>query len=183
MADIAAKVSFRGPDSCGIRIFDRGMKPGGEGNTALFFNRLAIMDLDHRSDQPFGDERYTLIFNGEIYNYKELKAILEGEGCSFQTTSDTEVLFFALRRWGRSALPRINGMFAFCWLDREDKSFLVARDRIGIKPVVYRQEGKHFIFASETDSVLRLSASLPEIDPEAIDMYLWMQFIPSPRTI
>ena len=183
LADIAAKVSFRGPDSCGIRLYDNEMRAGDQGTTALFFNRLAIIDLDHRSDQPFADDRFTLIFNGEIYNYKELKTSLEKEGYRFHTTSDTEVLFFALRHWGTAALPRLNGMFAFCWLDRQERSFLLARDRMGIKPVCYRQEGKHFIFASEIDSVLRLSRSIPDIDPAAIHMYLWMQFIPTPNTI
>jgi asparagine synthase (glutamine-hydrolysing) len=183
MTDIAAKVSWRGPDSCGVGIFDRELQTAPQGNTALFFNRLAIMDLDPRSDQPFSDERYTLTFNGEIYNYKELKAVLEKSGKRFHTTSDTEVLFYALQFWGVEALQRLNGMFAFCWLDRQEKRFLLARDRIGIKPLYYCQQESHFAFGSELDSIVRLTKTLPDVDPSAVHNYLWMQFIPTPYTI
>ncbi|HWB94969.1 MAG TPA: asparagine synthase (glutamine-hydrolyzing), partial [Puia sp.] len=159
------------------------MQPDRTGLTALFFNRLAIIDLDARSNQPFEDQRYTLLFNGEIYNYRGLKQELQGYGDTFRTSSDTEVLFCALRRWGAAALPRLNGMFAFCWLDREKRSFLLGRDRVGIKPLYYRASGKSLAFGSELDSVLRLSGDLPAIDPAAVHAFLWTQFIPSPLTI
>ena len=183
LAEISSKVSFRGPDSCGIRIYDHNLQPAGEGNNAIFFNRLAIIDLDARSDQPFEDDRYSILFNGEIYNYLELKKSLEKEGCFFHTTSDTEVLFYALKQWGINGISRLNGMFAFCWIDRKNKSFLLARDRIGIKPLYYRQSGKSFIFSSELDSVLRLSDTLPFIQPKSVHAFLWTQFIPAPNTI
>ena len=93
LAAIAAAVCFRGPNNCGIRFYDQHLHAGEEGNNAMFFNRLAIMDLDPRSNQPFEDERYTLLFNGEIYNYLELKKTLQQDGILFHTTSDTEVLF------------------------------------------------------------------------------------------
>ncbi|HEV2481836.1 MAG TPA: asparagine synthase (glutamine-hydrolyzing) [Puia sp.] len=183
IAGVASRVSFRGPDSCGIRLYDHHLRESDRGNNAVFFNRLAIIDLDARSDQPFSDDRYVLLFNGEIYNYRELRQTLQAMGCTFHTQSDTEVLFRALQRWGADALSRLNGMFAFCWIDKVDKRFLLARDRMGIKPLYYRQRGGAFAFGSELDSVLRLSGDAGEIDPHAVGMYLWMQFIPTPYTI
>src|SRR5690606_15589770 len=119
---IASGVNSRGPDSCDIRHLDEHLNNTTEGSTALFFNRLAIIDLDKRSDQPFEDANHLLVFNGEIYNYPEIKAVLEKEGAIFRTSSDTEVLFFALKYWGKEALNKLNGMFAFFWLDRETKT-------------------------------------------------------------
>ncbi len=183
MKEISARVCFRGPDNSGIRVYDEAFRPSEKGTTAIFFNRLAILDLDARSNQPFEDERYTLVFNGEIYNYQELKKRLQQEGCVFHTTSDTEVLFYALQRWGIGAVPKLDGMFAFFWLDRRERKFILARDRMGIKPLYYRQKGKTLIFSSELDSILRLSSDRTALNQAAVDMYLWMQFIPSPYSI
>ena len=182
LADIAACTQFRGPDSCGLRIYNEEMLESPAGIHAFFFNRLAIIDIDPRSNQPFENERYTLLFNGEIYNYKELRQELLGNGYTFNTTSDTEVLFFALQCWGNNALRRLNGMFAFCFIDRLEKRFIMARDRIGIKPLYYSCCGNGFIFGSELHSLLRLSHQQAAIDLQAIKMYLWMQFIPTPYT-
>jgi asparagine synthase (glutamine-hydrolysing) len=183
LAAISCKVAFRGPDNTGLRFYDEQLRPAAEGNNAIFFNRLAIIDLDARSDQPFEDERYTLQFNGEIYNYTELKKDLQEKGFTFHTTSDTEVLFHALHHWGTDALQRINGMFSFCHIDRTARTFLLARDRVGIKPLYYRQQDKTLIFASELDSVLRLSGNVPPLEPVAVHQFLWTQFIPTPYTI
>jgi asparagine synthase (glutamine-hydrolysing) len=183
LAEVAAAVQFRGPDDCGIRLYDRHLQISEEGYNALFFNRLAIIDLDPRSNQPFEDERYTLMFNGEIYNYRELKKMLQQEGVFFHTTSDTEVLFQILMKWGAKGLNRLNGMFAFCWIDKQEKKFIIARDRMGIKPLYLKQQGQSFIFASELDSVLRLSNGQSTIHPESVRQFLWMQFIPTPNTI
>jgi asparagine synthase (glutamine-hydrolysing) len=183
LAALAEIVRFRGPDDCGIRLYDQQFHPAGDGNNALFFNRLAILDLDPRSNQPFEDDRYTLLFNGEIYNYRELKKILQQEGILFHTSSDTEVLFQVLLKWGVKGLEKLNGMFALCWIDRQEKKFFIARDRMGIKPLYYGQPGQSFIFGSELDSVLRLSDRLPSIRPESVRQFLWMQFVPTPHTI
>jgi asparagine synthase (glutamine-hydrolysing) len=179
----AANVAFRGPDSCGVRIMNDQLQPVTDGTHALFFNRLAIVDLDHRSDQPFEDERYLLTFNGEIYNYTELKAELGKKNIQFRTTSDTEVLFYCLREWGEKALLKLNGMFSFFWLDKKERKFIVARDRLGIKPLYYSIRDNSFCFGSELHSILRLSRHRPEIDQESVKMYLWMQFVPTPFTI
>lgn len=182
LTDIAACSKFRGPDSCGLRIYDAGLLESPVGVHAFFFNRLAIIDIDHRSDQPFENERYTLLFNGEIYNYKELRRQLLQNGYAFHTSSDTEVLFYALQCWGKDALSRLNGMFAFCFIDRQESTFMIARDRMGIKPLYYSRCGNGFIFASELHSVLRLSHQQAVIDQQSVKMYLWMQFIPTPYT-
>lgn len=179
----AERVKFRGPDSMDARVFDEHLLPAASGIHGVFFNRLAIIDLDARSNQPFEDERYTLAFNGEIYNYRELRRRLESEGELFRTTSDTEVLFVALRHWGLTVLPELNGMFAFFWLDRMDGRFVLARDRVGIKPLYYAQEDASVLFGSELDSLARLSAREPAIDRNAVNHYLWFQYTPTPLTI
>lgn len=180
---IASAVSFRGPDSCGIRIFDSELNNSGSGNTAIFFNRLAIIDLDSRSDQPFEDDRHLLMFNGEIYNYTSLKHSLEKEGVIFHTTSDTEVLFYALKYWGRNALQKLNGMFAFFWLDKKERTFMTGRDRLGIKPLYYHYNNGAFYFGSEIHTIIRLLGNKPSISRASVEMYLWMQFVPTPHSI
>lgn len=180
---VAASVAYRGPDSCGIRILDETLQSASTGRHAVFFNRLAIIDPDPRSDQPFEDERYLLTFNGEIYNYSEIKIELEAKGCRFKTTSDTEVLFQALATWGTGALEKINGMFAFFWLDRQLRKFVIARDRLGIKPLYYSQDGNSLQFASELSSLMQLRKKPWSIYPPASEMYLWMQFVPTPFSI
>jgi asparagine synthase (glutamine-hydrolysing) len=183
VAGIASKVSFRGPDSCGIRILDELLNVAESGNTALFFNRLAIVDLDSRSDQPFEDDENLLMFNGEIYNYHELKEQLQKGGATFHTTSDTEVFFYALKKWGKEALPRLNGMFAFFWLDKKRRSFITGRDRLGIKPLYYHYNNGAFYFSSEIHSIVRLLSQKPSISAKAVEMYLWMQFVPTPYSV
>jgi asparagine synthase (glutamine-hydrolysing) len=183
IAHIASGTTFRGPDSCGVRILDDSLAPIESGNNAIFFNRLAIIDLDPRSDQPFEDNDHLLVFNGEIYNYTELKLTLQKEGVVFRTTSDTEVLFFALRNWGTKALSKLNGMFAFFWLNKKEKTFVAGRDRLGIKPLYYSFNEGAFYFSSELHSIIRMLGRKPRISEQGIDMYLWMQFVPTPYSI
>jgi asparagine synthase (glutamine-hydrolysing) len=184
LLDVSCKVSFRGPDNTGIVIFDRNFQDVNDaGSHGFFFNRLAIIDLDARSNQPYQDDRYLLLFNGEIYNYKELRADLHKLGVVFRTSSDTEVLFYALQLWGKEALSKLNGMFAFFWVDKKENRFIIARDRIGIKPVYYKIEGKRFLFASELDTIVRLAKDQSSISTEAVHQYLSLQYVPTPNTI
>ena len=183
ISEIAKYVSFRGPDHTGISIYDEHFNSAKVGAHAFFFNRLAILDLDHRSNQPFQNDRYTLLFNGEIYNYKEIKKELESKGITFKTTSDTEVLFYALQIFGEQALSKLNGMFAFFWLDRKEKQFIIARDRVGIKPLYYKFEKQSLVFASELNSVVRLSSQKPRLDPFSVQGYLYLQYVPTPYSI
>lgn len=180
---LASFVNYRGPDNCGIRILDTSLNDAERGSMALFFNRLAIIDLDARSNQPFEDEHHLLMFNGEIYNYHELKASLSRLGVQFHTTSDTEVLFHLLKIKGKKALSELNGMFAFFWIDKSSKTFIAGRDRLGIKPFYYCRQNESFYFGSELHSILRLLNNKPEISGDAVDMYLWMQYVPTPHTI
>ncbi|MET0531588.1 MAG: asparagine synthase (glutamine-hydrolyzing), partial [Microvirga sp.] len=131
----------RGPDDAGTFI---------EGNIGLGFVRLSILDLSEAGHQPMlsEDQRYVLIFNGEIYNYLEIKAELLPH-CDFRTRTDTEVLLHAYRRWGPECLHRFNGMFAFVIYDRRNRTLFAARDRFGVKPFYYHMTEDTFVFASE----------------------------------
>lgn len=137
----------RGPDSKGIYS-----EPG----AAFVHTRLSLLDLNPRSDQPFWDKdrRYCLIYNGEIYNFKELRAELEKDGIAFRTTSDTEVILESIIHYGLEAtLPKLEGMFAFAFYDRVEKTLFLARDRFGIKPIFVYDEEDAFIFASEVQAL------------------------------
>jgi asparagine synthase (glutamine-hydrolysing) len=139
----AGLMRHRGPDARGFHA-----EPG----VALVHTRLSLLDLSERGNQPFWDrqKRHVLIYNGEIYNFQELRRQLEKEGVEFRTTCDTEVLLEALLKWGPdAALPRFEGMFAFGLYDTETKSLLLARDRFGIKPLFIYETDEVFLFASE----------------------------------
>ncbi len=138
----------RGPDNTGISSF-----PG----VGLVHTRLSLLDLATRSNQPFFDRtgRYCLVFNGEIYNFRELRALLEARGVVFQTTGDTEVLLESLLNFGVvAALPQLEGMFAFALLDKETNEIVLARDRFGTKPLFTYSNNDVFLFASEIFTLL-----------------------------
>jgi asparagine synthase (glutamine-hydrolysing) len=179
----ADEVAFRGPDKCGVSVMTGQLSDSDAGTNALFFNRLAIVDLDARSNQPFTDDRYLLLFNGEIYNYKALREELKSHGHVFRTASDTEVLFYSFVTWGDEALKKLNGMFSLCWIDRHTKRFVLARDRMGIKPLYYAITNGSLYYGSELHSILRFSGSDFSLSPEAVEMYLWLQFVPTPYSI
>lgn len=157
-------IAHRGPDSNGTFV-----EPG----IGLAFTRLSLLDLSERGRQPFWDpeHRYCLVFNGEVYNFRELREELECEGVAFRTGTDTEVVLHSLIRWGvEAALPRLTGMFAFGFYDREKRQLLLARDRFGIKPLVVYEDDKALLFASEIKALkpwVRLEA-----DPFPITAYL-----------
>ena len=146
--------------------------------------RLSIIDLEG-GHQPMPNEDSTVwaIQNGEIYNHLELRELLVAAGHSFNTQSDTEVLVHGYEEWGEAMVDRLNGMFAFAVLDRRRGVVLLARDRMGIKPLHYAIDGKRLVFASELKALLRDPALRREIDPVALDQYLAYEFVPSPRSI
>lgn len=157
-------IAHRGPDSNGTFV-----EPG----IGLAFTRLSLLDLSERGRQPFWDpeRRYCLVFNGEVYNFRELRGELEREGVVFRTGTDTEVVLHSLIRWGvDAALPRLTGMFAFGFYDREKRQLLLARDRFGIKPLVVYEDDKALLFASEIKA-LKPWVQL-EADPFPIAAYL-----------
>jgi asparagine synthase (glutamine-hydrolysing) len=147
-------LAHRGPDDAGW-LTDQGQgkgdTPGDPGRWGLLHRRLAILDLSALGHQPMTtpDGRYSIIFNGEIYNYVELREQLEREGVLFRSHSDTEVLLWAYARWGPTCLPKLVGMFALAIVDRERRRMFLARDFFGIKPLYYARPGCGFAFASE----------------------------------
>ena len=147
-------LAHRGPDDAGW-LTDQGSgegdAPADPGRWGLLHRRLSILDLSALGHQPMTtpDGRYSIVFNGEVYNYVELREQLEREGCVFRSHSDTEVLLAAYARWGPACLPKLVGMFAFAIADRERRRIFLARDFFGIKPVYYARPGGGFAFASE----------------------------------
>ncbi len=166
----------RGPDDEGTAHFD---------GVSLGMRRLSIIDLEG-GHQPMHNEDSSIwvVQNGEIYNHLELRKLLLAAGHSFNTQSDTEVLVHGYEEWGEEMVERLNGMFAFAVFDRRRGSVLLARDRMGIKPLHYAVDGKRLVFASELKALLRDPALRKGgIDPAALDEYLAYEFVPSPRSI
>jgi asparagine synthase (glutamine-hydrolysing) len=168
-------LQHRGPDGNGLFL-----KPG----IALGHARLSIIDLDG-GDQPMHSEsgRFTIVFNGEIYNYKELRSDLRASGVAFRTQSDTEVILCLYERHGSSCLEYLNGMFAFAIWDNDKKSLFLARDRMGEKPLYYCVQNGSLFFASELKALLGALPSEPTLNFEALDDYLCYGYVPTPRTI
>jgi asparagine synthase (glutamine-hydrolysing) len=158
-------MKHRGPDDEGLFAED---------NLGLGFVRLSILDLSAAGHQPMlsADGRYVLIFNGEIFNYIELREELKAKGHHFHTQTDSEVLLAAWQEWGEDMLHRFNGMWSFVIYDRKEKSLFGARDRYGIKPFFYCQDGARFIFASEPPSILAVLGRKPTPDPDTLFGYL-----------
>lgn len=155
----------------------------------LGHRRLSIIDTSIAGHQPMlsADGRYVITFNGEIYNYRELKKQLEAKGHSFHTDTDTEVLLATFTEWGEGCLEHLNGMFAFALWDEKEKRLTLVRDRVGIKPLYYAQtkdeNGSSFIFASEIKAILTTGLVNREIDPEALNQYLTFLWTPDPHTL
>ncbi|OGS01635.1 MAG: asparagine synthase (glutamine-hydrolyzing) [Elusimicrobia bacterium RBG_16_66_12] len=170
-------IAHRGPDDEGYRI---------DGPAGLAMRRLAIIDLS-TGHQPisYADGELWIVLNGEIYNYLELRAELEARGHRFKTKSDTEVVLALYQEMGERCVQKLRGMFAFAVWDRRKQRLFIARDRIGKKPLVYAERpGGGVIFASELRCLFALDPALSrQTDPVAIDMYLSLQYIPSPKTV
>ncbi len=149
---------------------------------ALAHQRLSILDLDHRADQPMlsADGRYVIVFNGEIYNFRELQQGMSG--FVPRTSSDTEILLELWAGEGPACLNRLNGMFAFAIYDRLLATLCCARDRLGVKPFYYWHQAGHFVFASEAKAILQHSAVKPALDRHAISDYLSLGYITGSST-
>ncbi len=170
-------LASRGPDA-------RGTWRDPQHPALLGHRRLSIIDLQGGA-QPMlsADGRYALTYNGELYNFPELRTELEQRGHRFTTHSDTEVLLQALIEWGTEALPRFDGMFAFALWDRQEKTLLAARDRFGIKPLVYAPTADGLILASTLAPLFALPGFPRKLNPEALREYLATQSIPAPLTM
>lgn len=167
-------LQHRGPDAEGIWT---------EGPVALGHRRLSIIDLHDRANQPLWDthQRYAILLNGEIYNYREVKSRLTHY--PFKTQGDTEVVLAAFLHWGWSCLEYLNGMFAFAIWDRRDERFYLARDRMGVKPLYYYRDNDQFLFASEIRSLLASGSVRRDLSPPALLDYLQFQSFQCPQTL
>jgi asparagine synthase (glutamine-hydrolysing) len=173
-------IAHRGPDGHGT--FE---SPAGEGRRVLLgHRRLAIID-PRGGHQPMRDAAagLALTFNGEIYNFRELRAELEGKGFTFTTHSDTEVLLRAWQHWGEGVVERLRGMFAFAIWDSRRGVLFLARDRFGEKPLFLLEDGSELYFASEIKALLALPRARPEVNLTAVWDYLAYRYVPGPRTL
>ncbi len=174
----------RGPDDFGI--FTKHYGPSTmHYNVGFGHTRLSIIDLSPAGHQPMCNETETIwiVYNGEIYNYKELRAVLEQKGHLFKSNTDTEVIVHAYEEWGVNCLHKFNGMFAFGLWDEKNRTLFLARDRLGIKPIYYIQLNNKFIFSSEIKSILQIPDVKREIDLDGLHSVLLLLWIPNERTI
>jgi len=167
-------ISFRGPDHSGVQMLN---------DVILGHNRLAIIDLDERSNQPFSYYHLWIVFNGEIYNYQDLKKDLIFKGYTFKTSSDTEVICAAYLEYGEACLNMFNGMFSFTIYDARKRLLFGARDRFGKKPFYYSHTQKGFEFASQPSQIKCGNYNVLPIDHHAVRDYLIWGYIPEPSSI
>lgn len=172
---MATALAHRGPDGEGFAF---------EGEIAFGHRRLSIIDVDGGS-QPIANEdgRIKVVFNGEIYNFVELRAELTGLGHRFSTLSDTEVIVHGYEQWGRGCLNHFNGMFAFALFDARDRSVFLARDHLGVKPLYFAEIGDQLVFASEVAPLLQHPEFRREVDLASLAELLSFRCVPSPKTL
>jgi asparagine synthase (glutamine-hydrolysing) len=167
----------RGPDASGTWIDARV-------GLGLGHRRLSILDLSSAANQPMIHENYVITYNGEIYNFAELRRRLVSEGAVFRTLSDTEVILTAVARWGlASTLLRLRGMFAFALWDTNKRTLALARDPLGIKPLYYGRNGKDFVFASELKAISAAPGFRRELNREALTDFVGKSYIPAPQSV
>lgn len=175
LADMLHILHHRGPDDSGAHF---------DNDLAMGMRRLSIIDLSG-GKQPITNEDGTIVtvFNGEIYNYRELRDELESRGHTLATESDTEVIVHLYEDFGEDCTRHLRGMFGFAVWDSRQRRLFVARDRLGIKPLYFTQAGGTFIFASEIKAILQHSAVRVELNVEALNTYLSLKYVPAPQTI
>lgn len=168
-------LQHRGPDSEGKFV---------DGPVGLGHRRLSIIDTSNAGDQPYTEEsgRYTLVFNGEIYNFLELRESLKAKGHTFHSDCDTEVLLKGYMAYGANVLQQLNGFFAFAVYDKDERSLFLARDRFGIKPLYWCEQAEAFHFASELKALMHLGA-IRDLDHCSLAMLLQLSYIPAPYSI
>jgi asparagine synthase (glutamine-hydrolysing) len=183
LENAASSLAHRGPDDSGSVVVETSR----DGNRQVGFahTRLSIIDLSPLGHQPMRDpvSGNWLAFNGEIYNFRELRAELEAAGTRFQSHSDTEVILAAYRTWGAESFDRLRGMFAFALWDASRQTLLLVRDPMGIKPLYYYNSGKHFLFSSEVRTLLKTGLVPRQIDRHGLFSFLAFGSVYEPRTI
>ena len=180
LARMTAVLSHRGPDDDGTYFSENSERM----RVALGHRRLSIIDLAG-GHQPLSNEDGTvwIAFNGEIYNFAELRPLLEAKGHTFRTHSDTETIVHLYEEYGTDCLQHLRGMFAFAIWDENRNRLFLARDRLGQKPLVYREESGRLLFASELKSLLQIPGASRKLSPRAVDSYLTYQYVPHPDCI
>jgi asparagine synthase (glutamine-hydrolysing) len=170
--------SYRGPDDQGIFIDEKS-------GVHLGHNRLSIQDLSSHGHQPFVSdcEKYIIVFNGEVYNFKDIKKELEKLGYNFISSSDTEVILYSYKQWGIKCIDKFIGMFAFSILDKTTNKLILVRDRAGVKPLYYYTNGKEFLFSSELKSFHKYPKFKKELNKEVLPYYFQFGYIPAPHSI
>lgn len=173
--DITAAMVHRGPDDDGVYT---------DKNVGLGHRRLSIIDLSGGHQPVFNENgSVCVVFNGEIYNFIELRNELETAGHKFLTKSDTEVIVHSYEEWGKDCINKLRGMFAFAIYDKAHKRLFIARDRVGIKPLYFYNDRKAFVFSSEIKPILKTGFVLPEVNTEMIDFYMTLGYVPAPQTL
>jgi len=178
--------SHRGPDDEGIEIFGPSAEENGRQVTGGFgHRRLSVIDLSPAGHQPMASQDRSLLitYNGEIYNYRELREDLQKKGHQFKSSTDTEVILHLYEEEGVDAVHRLNGMFAFALWDRNRSRLWVCRDRIGIKPLVYYWDGKKFLLGSEIKAILCDDSISKKLNRSALSLYLAFSYVPAPHTM
>lgn len=184
---ILSKMAHRGKDAQGITLLCSDNKAGQSSkirnNVGLGHCRLSIIDISSEGNQPMrtADGNFLITYNGEIYNYLELRYELQRLGYFFRTSTDTEVLLYAYVHWGRECLKKLNGMFAFAIWDAQKREIFCARDPLGIKPFVYFLDKEKFVFASENRALMHLVDK--SLNPDAVAAYLLTMYVPTPWSI
>lgn len=176
---MAASLTHRGPDDSGVWVDETT-------GLALGHRRLAVIDLSPTGRQPMTDAqgRYVMVYNGEVYNFPTLKRELQQQGQIFHGTSDTEVMLAAIACWGlEAALQKFVGMFAFALWDRAEETLVLARDRLGEKPLYYGLKGRTFLFASELKALRRFPSFQAAVDRNALAFLLRHNYIAAPHSI
>jgi asparagine synthase (glutamine-hydrolysing) len=170
-----SSINHRGPDGDGTYLFR---------NIGLGHRRLSIIDVAGGA-QPIGNEdgSVQVVFNGEIYNFIEIRKELEALGHRFTTRSDTEVIVHAFEQWGKDCVKRFNGMFAFALLDTRTRELFLARDHLGIKPLYYTQVGSQFLFSSEIKALLKHPDCARALDSDSLSELFTFRYVPSPKTL
>ncbi len=175
LSNATEQIERRGPDARGVWMNDF---------VGLGHRRLSVIDVSYNAAQPMKDAsgRYRIVYNGEIYNYRELKKDLISHGYVFQSDSDTEVLLYAYVHYGEKCLNMLNGFFAFCIYDEQENNLFIARDRYGIKPLYYLDDEDKLLFASDMHSMLAYGIKR-ELDLESLCTYLQLNYTPAPDTM
>ena len=172
---MADRIVHRGPDGHGYFT---------DGGVALGARRLSIIDLQGSNQPIFNEDRTVVtVFNGEIYNYRELRAHLEQKGHRLRTAGDTETLVHLYEEYGEAAVHLLRGMFGYAIWDAPRRRLVLVRDRVGIKPLYYTQHQGRLVFGSEIKSILAVPGIPREIDPDALNAYLTLQYVPGPQTM